>query len=79
LELVGAIGIELGLTDAALEKFVQSPNMSILLTARILFMIQDSGASQMEAFCALDAVKALLPSAGISHVPLSDESSLGSL
>jgi hypothetical protein len=60
--------------DAALERFAQSPNMSVLLTAKILFLIQDSGASQMEAFSALNAVKALLPSAGGSHIPVSDDS-----
>jgi len=52
-----------------MERLASSPNMSIILMARILFMIQDSGASRMEAFCALNAVKALLSSIDASHVP----------
>lgn len=55
--------------DAAIEKLAGAHAMSITLMARILCLIEESGASQMEAFSALNAAKDLLPSLGISHMP----------
>ncbi len=40
--------------------------ISIILTSRILALIQESGATQMEALCALGAASQLLPVLGAS-------------
>jgi len=55
-------------SDPALDRLVRSGNMAVILTARILGLIQDSGASRVEVLCALGAVKELLHSFPISLV-----------
>jgi hypothetical protein len=52
--------------------------MSIVLTNRIIAAVLASGASQLEAFAALGAVRELLPSLAVSLVPNAESSSLGS-
>jgi hypothetical protein len=44
-------------------------NLSVILTHKFLGMIRESGASQMEAYAALNAAKALVSCIGSSHVP----------
>jgi hypothetical protein len=56
-------------TDPLLEKLLHSGDMSILLVARILDLINSSGATQLEIFSALGAVRELVPSLPISLVP----------
>lgn len=57
-----------GSGDPALDRLGRSGNMSIILTARILVLLQDSGASQVEAHSALNACTALFSSMGASTV-----------
>ena len=47
---------------------------SIILTNQILSLLRDSGVSKSEAFSALNAVRALLPSLPLAHVPPPEES-----
>jgi hypothetical protein len=49
-----------GQTDPALDRLVRSGNMAVILTARILALIEDSGATQTEVMAALGAVEKLL-------------------
>ena len=55
-----------GQTDPALDRLVRSGNMSVLLTAKILALIEDSGATQVEILSAIGAVRQLIPSLPIS-------------
>ncbi|HEY6390544.1 MAG TPA: hypothetical protein VIX89_04670 [Bryobacteraceae bacterium] len=41
---------------------IHNPLVSLILTEQILNLIQESGASQLEAACAIEAVRNLLPS-----------------
>jgi hypothetical protein len=52
------------MADPALEKLVTSGSMSLLLAARIISLIQESGASQIEAAAAFKIVDALLATMG---------------
>jgi hypothetical protein len=58
-------------TDPALDRLVRSGNISVILAAKILALIQDSGASQVEILSALGAVRELLPAL---HISLSNDS-----
>jgi hypothetical protein len=59
-------------TDPAIARLVRSGNMAVLLAAKILAMIEDSGASQVEVFSALGAVRELVPALPISLVTAED-------
>lgn len=57
-----------GRYDPALERYAD--NMSVILGARILAMLEDSGASQLEAHKALQIADALIPTLHkMSYVP----------
>lgn len=57
-----------GRYDPALERYAD--NMSMVLGARILAMLEDSGASQLEAHKALQVADALIPTLSkMSYVP----------
>lgn len=43
-------------------------HMSVLLVAKIILLIQQSGATQVEGFGALAAARELLPTIGLSHI-----------
>jgi hypothetical protein len=47
-------------SDPALDRLVRSGNMAVILTARILALIEDSGASKLEVISALGVVEKLL-------------------
>ncbi len=47
-------------TDPALKRLVRTGNMGVLLSARILALSEDSGASKVEVLAALGAVEKLL-------------------
>jgi hypothetical protein len=57
--------------SASLEHLCSRTNISILLAARMLAVIEESGAAQTEVLAAIGVVQCLLPTIGIS--PVSEE------
>ncbi len=55
-------------TPSAIEKISARANVAILLAARIVALIENSGAAQTEVCSALGVVQAVLPTLGIPAV-----------
>jgi len=57
---------------ASIEHLSTRTNMSLLLAARMIGAIEESGAAQTEVLAALGVVQCLLPTLGISRVSEDD-------
>lgn len=54
------------MAEPALDRLISSGNMSLLLAARIISLIQDAGANRIETAAAFNIVNALLATMDVS-------------